>query len=251
MCIKNVRNDNLICKVYETREEMGKAAAKEIAEKIKELLHEKESINMLFAAAPSQNELLKYLTKEDVEWSKINAFHMDEYIGLNEGSQKSFAYYLKKNIFDNVPLKSVNYIGCGDIDKICETYSKLINENPIDIVCCGIGENAHLAFNDPGVADFNDKEIIKPVKLDEICRQQQVNDKTFDILDDVPKFAVTLTIPTMFSAKYMYCIVPTGKKANAVRDTMYAEISEAVPATIMRKHAHAIMYTDKESAKLL
>ena len=122
MCIKNIKSDNLICKVYENREEMGKIAAKEVAQKIRELLKEKESINMLFAAAPSQDELLKYLGKEDVEWNKINAFHMDEYIGLKEGSKKSFAYYLKSNIFDNVSFKSVNYIGCGDIDEICETY---------------------------------------------------------------------------------------------------------------------------------
>ena len=112
-------------------------------------------------------------------------------------------------------------------------------------------ENAHLAFNDPPVADFNDKAIIKAVKLDEICRNQQVNDKTFDTLDEVPQYAVTLTIPTMVSAKYMFCVVPTDKKAKAVFQTMYFDISEKVPATAMRNHPNAIMYADKESGALI
>ena len=134
---------------------------------------------------------------------------------------------------------------------VCKNDTELLSSRQIDIVLCGIGENAHLAFNDPSVADFNDKLAIKPVELDEVCRNQQVNDKTFDTLDDVPQYAVTLTIPTMVSAKHMFCVVPTHKKAQAVYDTMNAEITEAVPASIMRSHPSALMYTDAAAGELL
>lgn len=251
MYIKEVKKDNLTCRVYANRDEMGAAAAKDAAAAIRELLKTQDEINMVFAAAPSQNDVLKHLLEEDVEWSKINAFHMDEYIGLEDKFEKTFAYYLKTTIFDKVPLKSVNYVGSGDVDSVCKNYTELLSSRKIDVVLCGIGENAHLAFNDPPVADFNDKAVIKAVKLDEVCRNQQVNDKTFDTIDEVPQYAVTLTIPTMVSAKYMFCVVPTDKKAQAVYDTMNAEISEAVPATAMRKHANAVMYTDADSASLL
>ncbi len=251
MCIKELKKDNLVCRVYENRDEMGKAAAKDAAEKIRELLKTQDEINMVFAAAPSQNDVLKHLLEEDVEWNKINAFHMDEYIGLENKFEKTFAYYLKTTIFDKVNLKSVNYVGSGDVESVCKNYTDLLSSRKIDVVLCGIGENAHLAFNDPPVADFKDQAVIKAVKLDEICRNQQVNDKTFDTLDEVPQYAVTLTIPTMVSAKYMFCVVPTDKKAKAVYDTMHAEISEAVPATAMRNHPNAIMYTDKDSGALL
>ena len=249
--MKEIKKDKLVCKIYENRDEMGKAAAKEIAMKIRELLQTQSEINMVFAAAPSQNDVLKHLLKEEVEWSKINAFHMDEYVGLEDKFEKTFAYYLKNAIFDKAPFKSVNYIGSGEAETVCARYATLLKEHPIDIVCCGIGENAHLAFNDPDVADFEDALTIKPVYLDEICRRQQVNDKTFDSLNEVPMCALTLTIPTMVSAKYMFCVVPTSLKATAVYNTMYSEISTKVPATIMRKHPNAIMYTDKDSAATL
>lgn len=251
MCIKEFKKDKLTCKVYPTRDEMGKAAAKDAAATIRQLLETQEEINMVFAAAPSQNDVLKHLLKEDVQWNRINAFHMDEYIGLDDKFEKTFAYYLKTTIFDKVPLKSVNYVGSGDVETVCKRYTELLSARKIDVVLCGIGENAHLAFNDPPVADFNDKAVIKAVKLDEICRNQQVNDKTFDTLEEVPQYAVTLTIPTMVSAKYMFCVVPTDKKAKAVYDTMHAPISEAVPATAMRNHPNAVMYTDADSGALL
>ena len=251
MCIKEVKKDDLVCRVYANRDEMGKAAANDAAAKIRELLQTQSEINMVFAAAPSQNDVLKHLLTEDVDWSKINAFHMDEYIGLEDKFEKTFAYYLKTSIFDKASFKSVNYVGSGDVETVCKNYTELLSNRKIDIVLCGIGENAHLAFNDPPVADFNDKAVIKAVKLDEVCRNQQVNDKTFDTLEEVPRYAVTLTIPTMVSAKHMFCVVPTKNKAQAVYDTMNAEISEAVPATAMRRHPSAIMYTDADSAALL
>ena len=126
---------------------------------------------------------------------------MDEYVGLGDGDEKTFAHYLNAALFDRVRMKAVYYIGsAGDVGTLCERYEKLLKEHPIDIECLGIGENGHIAFNDPHVADFRDKKAIKLVDLDEKCRRQQVNDKTFDTLDEVPKYAVTLTVPTLVSA---------------------------------------------------
>lgn len=248
--IKEIVKENLIIKVYETRDEMGKGASSEIVECIKTLLSKKEEINMIFAAAPSQNETLAGLVNaEGIEWERVNAFHMDEYIGLEKNSPQTFGEFLKNSIFDKVNFKSVNYISdCGSSeDEICKTYSKLLKEHPIDIVCLGIGENAHIAFNEPWVADFSDSEVIKKVKLDEVCRNQQVNDGCFKKIDDVPKYAITLTVPTLFNADYLFCSVPAKTKAEAVFNTVNSDVSEKVPATIMRKHKNAVMYCDKDS----
>lgn len=252
--IKKITKDMLNVEIYETRKEMGKAASDAVVAKIKELFETKDEINMIFAAAPSQNEVLEGLVNSDVDWSNVNAFHMDEYIGLSEDAPQRFGNFLKNAIFGKVNFKSVNYIYSNDksSEEICRDYAKLIEENPIDIVCLGIGENGHIAFNDPWVAEFNDIEIIKRVELDEVCRQQQVNDGCFKTIDDVPKYALTLTVPTLFNADYLFCTVPASTKANAVYNTINAEINEEVPATIMRKHKSAVMFCDKDSgAKVL
>ena len=252
MLIKEYVKDNLTCKVFSDRDSMGRYAADQIAAKMRELLSRQSEINMVFAAAPSQNDVLKYLAKEEVDWSRVTAIHMDEYVGLGKRSDKTFAHYLDGAIFDRVKMKAVNYIGSdGDAETLCERYERLLREHPIDIVCLGIGENGHIAFNDPHVADFQDKRAVKLVDLDEKCRRQQVNDKTFDTLEEVPKYAVTLTIPTLVSAKYMFCVVPTANKAEAVFHTMFDAVSEKVPATILRRHPHAVMFTDEDSAKAL
>lgn len=251
MLIREYVQDNLNCKVFSDRDSMGEYAARLIADKMRELLASQESINMVFAAAPSQNDVLKYLSMQDVDWSRVTAFHMDEYVGLEQNSPKTFAHYLDGALFSKVKLKNIYYIGCGDSEKLCERYEKLLKAHPIDIVCLGIGENGHIAFNDPDVADFADKKVIKLVGLDNACRRQQVNDKTFDTLADVPHYAVTLTIPTLVSAKYMFCTVPTEKKAEAVYRTMRAPVDRTVPATILRRHPNAVMFTDVDSAKLL
>ncbi len=252
--IKEINKDNLKVKIFETRDEMGNCASSEAAECIKKLLAEKEEINIIFAAAPSQNETLSGLVSDKtIDWSRVNAFHMDEYVGLASDAPQAFGNFLKEHIFGKVSFKSVNYIcTAGETeDEICENYSRLIKEHPIDIVCLGIGENGHIAFNDPWVADFDDKYIIKKVELDEVCRNQQVNDGCFEKLSDVPKFALTLTIPTLFNADYLFCTVPAKTKADAVYNTINSEISVDVPATIMRKHKNAVMYCDKDSAAKL
>ena len=248
--MKKGQKDLLKYYVFDNREDAGVFAANDIAEAILNCLSEKDEINMIFAAAPSQNDTLGALLKrEDIPWNKINAFHMDEYIGLPDGAPQSFGVFLKNAIFGKVPFKSVNYINgnAADIQAECARYTKLLTDYPTDIVCLGIGENGHIAFNDPGVADFNDPALIKTADLDEICRQQQVNDGCFKAIDDVPKQALTLTIPALTKAKHMFCTVPAATKRWAVKETINGPVSEACPATIMRKHEHAVLYCDSLS----
>ena len=245
--------DKLEIKIYNTRSEMGIGAATDIEKKISALLKEKQEINIIFAAAPSQNEVLSALTECKIDWHRINAFHMDEYIGLAKDSKQRFGKFLSDNLFSKVNFKSVNYInGClEEVENECERYASLIkNFNP-DIVIMGIGENGHIAFNDPHVADFSDAKMVKVVELDEMCRNQQVNDKCFESIDLVPKRAITLTIPTLISAPNVFCIVPSKNKAQAVKNTVYGEISEKCPASILRLKENAILYLDKDSSAFL
>ena len=253
--MKKLKKDKLSVKIMPDRDEMGKVAAEDIRAKIKELLETKKEINMIFAAAPSQNDVLSHLISyKDIDWSRINAYHMDEYIGLaKEHEDKSFGCYLTEHIFGKVPFKSINLINASETDlkAECERYGKMLTENPTDIVVMGIGENGHIAFNDPWVAKFDDAEIIKAVELDEMCRNQQVNDGCFAVIDDVPTHALTLTCPTLTKAPYLFCIVPAKTKANAVKQTLNGEISEDCPATILRRHDNAVLYLDADSSALL
>lgn len=247
--IKQMNKEKLDVKIYETRKAMGDAAGREIAETMRKLLAEREEIHMIFAAAPSQNETLAALTAEPgIDWTRVNAYHMDEYVGLSGDSPQSFSSYLREHIFGLVPFKSVNCInGAADAEEECARYGKLLTEHPVDIVCLGIGENGHIAFNDPWVADFDDPVKVKAVPLDEVCRNQQVHDGCFPTIDDVPKYALTLTIPALTSAAHMFCSVPAATKRDAVRRTVTEDITVDCPASIMRKHPHAVLYCDSDS----
>ena len=252
--MKILQRDKLIVEIYENRTLMGEAAARDIKAKIAELLSQKTEINMIFAAAPSQNDVLKALVEDkEIEWNRVNAYHMDEYIGLDKEAPQGFGNFLKAHIFGLVPFKSVNYIDITTTNPELEAerYGKLLMENPTDIVIMGIGENGHIAFNDPPVADFSDKKWVKAVKLDEICRQQQVNDGCFASIDKVPTHAMTLTVPTLVRAPYLFCIVPAPTKAKAVYETLNGSIDEHCPASILRMHSNAKLYLDNESSKLL
>ena len=252
--MKTMKVDKLQVEIYENRTLMGEAAAKAIKSKIAELLSTKPQINMIFAAAPSQNDVLKALVEDSsIEWNRVNAYHMDEYIGLDKDAPQGFGNFLKTHIFGLVPFKSVNYIDitATNPDAEAERYGKLLDENPTDIVVMGIGENGHIAFNDPPVADFQDTKTVKPVKLDEICRQQQVNDGCFASIDKVPTHAITLTVPTLVRAPYLFCIVPAPTKAKAVYETLNGSIDEHCPASILRLQENAVLYLDNESSKLL
>ena len=252
--MKTMPVDKLRVEIYENRTLMGEAAARDIKAKIAELLSKKAEINMIFAAAPSQNDVLKALVEDtSIEWNRVNAYHMDEYIGLDKDAPQGFGNFLKAHIFGLVNFKSVNYIDitATDPEAEAERYGKLLQENPTDIVIMGIGENGHIAFNDPPVADFCDKKVVKAVKLDEICRQQQVNDGCFASIDKVPTHAMTLTVPTLVKAPYLFCIVPAPTKANAVFETLNGSIDEHCPASVLRTHENAKLYLDNESSKLL
>lgn len=253
--ITQLSASKLKVRIYETRAEMGAEAAKDVALKIKDLLtFKKEDINIIFAAAPSQIELLAALAREnDIDWSRINGFHMDEYVGIGPGSTQSFASFLKQNIFGRVPFKKVYYINgkAEDLEAECVRYAALLKENPVDLVCMGIGENTHIAFNDPHTADFNDPVLVKVVILDEASRQQQVHDGCFANLTDVPTLAITLTVPALLQADAIFCVVPGKNKATAVYNTVNFEISETYPSTVLKNHEEAILYLDLESAARL
>ncbi|MBR2460664.1 MAG: glucosamine-6-phosphate deaminase [Clostridia bacterium] len=248
------QKDLLTVNVYESRTEMGEAAAADIKACILSLLQTKETINMIFAAAPSQNEVLYALaTDKEIPWNRVNAFHMDEYIGLSADAPQGFGNFLKEHIFGLADFKSVSYINvsASDAEAECERYAALLEKHPTDIVVMGIGENGHIAFNDPPVADFKDPKAVKPVELDEVCRNQQVNDGCFARLEDVPKTAITLTVPTLFAGDHLFCIVPARTKARAVKATLCDEINEKCPATVLRRHESAILYLDGDSSSLL
>lgn len=252
MMIQEYKADQLTVKVYETRQAMGTAAAVTAAATIRYLLNKKETINIIFAAAPSQNEFLAALQQEEgIAWQRVHAFHMDEYIGLPADAPQGFGNFLKDRIFEALPFRSVHYIDGSGAETACERYAYLLQQYPPDIVCMGIGENGHLAFNDPPVADFNDAQQVKIVALDDICRQQQVNDGCFAAIQDVPTHAITLTIPALLQAPYIYSIVPGPAKANAVYNTIHQEIKEQYPSTILRRHEAAILFLDAQSNSLV
>lgn len=245
--------DKLCVKTYESREAMGAGAAKDAAECLRSLLKKKEVVRCIFAAAPSQNEFLEALINEpDIDWTRVHAFHMDEYCGLEQGSEGTFSKFLADSIFNKVPFGAVNYINGGnEAEEECLRYAALLKENPTDIVFMGIGENGHVAFNDPPVADFADKVFVKRVELDQICRQQQVNDGCFPSLKEVPTHALTVTVPGLMTADYHFCIVPGIRKAEAVRSTLLGPVNESCPASILREQKGACLYTDQDSSSLL
>jgi glucosamine-6-phosphate deaminase len=247
--------NKLKVKIYETRSQMGVEAAKDVAAKIKELLLLNQGfVNIIFAAAPSQNEFLFCLSQEkDINWSRVNGFHMDEYVGIDQHSSQSFAYFLKENIFDKVSFNEVHYIkgNTQNLHSECIRYTNLLKEYPADIVCMGIGENTHIAFNDPHTADFDDPLMVKVVILDEASRQQQVHDGCFAALKDVPASAITLTVPALLRASSIYCMVPGKNKAMAVYHTLNNEVNKNYPSTALINHSDATLYLDRDSAAKL
>ena len=252
--LKSFKADLLQVNIYENRDQMGRAAASDIAAGIKAVLARKECCNMIFAAAPSQNEVLASLAGDPtIDFSRINAFHMDEYIGLPGDAPQGFGNFLRRALFGLAPFRNVFYIegNAPDIDAECARYTALLQEYPTDIVVLGIGENGHVAFNDPPVADFADPVRIKPVPLDPICRQQQVNDGCFASIDLVPTHALTLTVPALMAGRELYCVVPAPTKANAVAATVSGSVGAHCPATAMRSHPHATLYLEPDSAAKL
>ena len=253
MLKKQMKADRLDVKIYDSRKAMGEAAAHEAAEYIKDLLAKKESIYIIFAAAPSQNEFLEALCHEPgIDWGRVHAIHMDEYVNLPADHPTGFGNFFRRAIFDKLPFASIDFIGTDpDYEAAIARYDKLLVEHKPDICLMGIGENGHIAFNDPHVTFFNDPLRIKKVDLDPVCRQQQVNGGCFATLDEVPEYAITLTIPTLLACERIFCMVPAPAKANAVKAAVLGPICEKCPASSLRNHPAATLYLDSDSSKYI
>ncbi len=247
---RNFTVENLAVSICPDRDAMGKAAAKDAAARINAIIAEKGEANVVFAAAPSQNETLAYLLEENVDWSKVRGFHQDEYIGLDPNHSAGFGNFLNRAIFHKVNFKELHYLLCpvDEAEEKCAQYAALLQKYPIDLIFLGFGENGHMAFNDPAVADFNDPKMVKVVELDDICRQQQVNDGCFNHIDEVPKQAMTLTMSFIMSVPHAIATVPTRRKAEAVLGALCGPVTTACPASILRQHPGAALYMDIPAA---
>ena len=251
--MKTLQKDKLKIEVYENVDEMGKAAAISVAGLLQKAISEKGFANLILATGASQFSFLEHLQMQEIDWEKLTVFHLDEYKGMHVTHPASFRKYLKERILDKVQPKKVYYLegDAADVDAAVAAYEAMLKTHPVDVACIGIGENGHIAFNDPPVADFNDPKLVKVVELDEACRKQQLGEGWFPTFDDVPTHALSLTIPAILNCKHISCVVPDERKAEAVYNTINAEISTACPATILRTHADTILFLDKNSASKL
>jgi glucosamine-6-phosphate deaminase len=236
-------------RVLPDREALGAAAAADIGDALARRLDSQPGVRIIFASAPSQEATLRHLAERTgIDWSRVTAFHMDEYLGLAPDAPQRFGNWLRQALLDRVPVGTAHLIDPGeDPQAVADRYSALLAAAPIDLVCLGIGVNGHLAFNDPP-ADFADTALVKMVTLEEASRTQQVDDGCFTTIDEVPAQAVTLTIPALLSAAELFCMVPGAQKKRAVTDALYGPVDGAVPASALRTHPQAAIYVDKESA---
>jgi glucosamine-6-phosphate deaminase len=252
--VREMTYDQLSCRVYGTNAEMGQAAAEHAASVLRAAIAERGVANVVLAAANSQLTFLHALCEQPgVNWQAVNVFHMDEYLDLAPGHPASFALFLRRHLVDQVPIGAFYPVPGrpADVDLACQGYELLLKANPVDVCCLGIGENGHVAFNEPPVADFQDPVWLKRVKLDEMSRRQQVGEGHYASLDEVPTHALTMTIPALCAAKTMICIVPETRKAQAVHDTLLGPVSTACPASILRQMPHAVLYLDLDAASMI
>lgn len=246
---KQLLFDALAVHIAESRAAMGAHAAADIAREIRECLQRQPGVRMVFAAAPSQSEMLAALREENgIDWRRITAFHMDEYLDLAVDAPQRFGLWLRHAIFDHLPFGAVHLIEPGNNPaQAAAEYAAKLHAAPIDIVCCGIGSNGHLAFNDPP-AEFDDPLTVKIVKLDAQCRQQQVDDQCFSTLSEVPTRALTITVPGLLAGHALFCTVPGAFKREAVRRTLLEPVRSACPASVLRTHPRCSLYLDPDSA---
>ena len=238
--------------VFRSRTTMAFAAANAIASKMRQVASVKPTFRMIFAAAPSQSEVLNALTAiPNLPWEQVIAFHMDDYLGLPTAAPQRFANWLDDHLFSKVPLAEVHRIrASGAPDEICQTYADKLAEEPIDIICLGIGVNGHIAFNDPP-ADFDTEVPYLVVDLDQRCREQQIHEGWFEKLDEVPEEAISMSVQQIMSSKHLICTVPEARKAEAVQRALEGKVNAQVPASILQKHEECRFYLDKESSALL
>lgn len=242
-------SDRMRIHVGASRLDMAQQAASDVAAELRRRLEQQHGVRMIFAAAPSQREMLEILASQPgVDWTRVTAFHMDEYLGLPRDAPQRFGLWLQRTIFCRLPFGDVQLLEPGDDPATtAREYAGKLNEREIDLVCLGIGVNGHLAFNDPP-ADLHDPADVKVVRLDHACRKQQVDDRCFQRLNEVPEYALTLTIPRLLRSHRLYCCVPGASKREAVRRTLQDPIGPDCPATALRLHPECNLYLDRESA---
>ena len=234
-------------------EKLAQAAANDVDKRLEKAISGRGMAHLILATGNSQLKFLASLRKTKIQWNKVIVFHLDEYLGLDQKHPASFRNYLRSNIIDAVKPHRFYPLDADreDLDQMIKEYDGLLRKYPVDVACIGIGENGHLAFNDPGVADFNDKKLIKEVLLDRDCRLQQLNEGWFENMDAVPKKAITLTIPAIMNAKHINCFVPDDRKAKAVKNALEGDIVASCPASVLRKHPSVNLFLDPPAASLL
>ncbi len=246
--------DQLPVELYASNEELGQAAAKKAQQILSEAIDKKGFANLILATGNSQLTFLKALRSlEGIDWKKVRIFHMDEYIGINPSHPASFPLFLENHFlqftkpghFHPIPSET------SDVDSACKAYEALIRQHPADLVAMGWGENGHIAFNDPPDAHFDDPHWVKVVELAEESRLQQVGEGHFTSLDEVPKQAITLTIPALLAPVHILCIVPEARKASAVKACLSEPVAESRPGSILRTISNATLLLDQDSASLL
>lgn len=248
--LQETRVDRLHVAVYSDIESAGVAAAAAIADALRQRIADAGSVRVIFAAAPSQDAMLTALGVEpDIDWSRVIAFQMDDYVGIDPEHSAAFGRYLEDRIYSVVRPGVVHKIRPdAEPTHECKRYAELLAEAPIDLVCLGFGENGHIAFNDPDVADFADPERVKVVELDEASRLQQVNDGCFPVLDDVPTHAITLTVPSLTEGTELFASVSGWRKSDAVKRALTGPISTDCPGSVLRRHPRARLFLDPAAA---
>lgn len=245
--------DSLEVQVHPTAEDAGRAMARAIASRLRTFADAAE-VNVAFASAPSQDTFLDVLTTEaGLPWGRMNAFQLEEYIGLPHGHPSSLLAYLTERLAERVPIQAFHplFRPADDPREAVDRYSELLDRHPLTFACIGIGENGRVAFNDPNTADLNDPVPVKRTSLDLTSRRQQVFDGAFPRVEDVPAEALTLTLPSIMAASEVHAIVPGVRKAAAVKATLEGPIDSRWPATVFRSHRCATLYLDEASASLL
>ncbi|BAZ06431.1 glucosamine-6-phosphate deaminase [Calothrix sp. NIES-3974] len=251
---RKFRVDSLWVQVYNSEAEMAEDAADIAAKYLGEVLQQNRTARLMLATGNSQLKFLDALiSNSNLDWSKIECFQLDEYLGLSSDHAASFRRYLRDRISSRVTPKAFHYIEGDTLEplKECDRYSRLLQEQPIDLCLLGIGDNGHLAFNDPDVADFRDPHTVKLVRLDDINRKQQVVTAYFSDVSRVPQYAFTVTIPVICAAKKIICLAPGQRKTEIIQYMLEAKISEKCPASILRQQPQATLFLDTEAAKKL
>lgn len=251
---RTLPNFPLRVKRHQSTLAMARAAADEAANTIRLAVEENGVANVMFATGNSQLQFIELLTDStpDIPWQDVIVFHMDEYIGIGPNDQPGFQRWIRERITLKTSPREAFYInGLNDPLAECARYAQLLEVHPLDLCCLGIGENGHLAFNDPGVADFDDPHTIKVVELDTRCRLQQVNESHFDRLEEVPSHAITATIPTLLRAKHLIGVVPDDRKSEAVYNALKKPLSTSCPASSLTTHTNATLHLDPGSSCLL